>query len=119
MSASNWSSGAGDENAAHGLRRRTEKVRAVLPGLTRRIHELEPCFVNERSGLERVTGGFARHFVRSQAAEFVVNGRQKFFGSLHVAPFDAVQDAGDVAHGGSLYYRSITTNMISSLGSIR
>jgi hypothetical protein len=79
-----FAAGAGDKDAAHRLGGGAEEVRAVLPRLVRRVHELQPGFVDERGGLERVAGGFAGHLVRGQAAQFVVNHRQQFVGGLGV-----------------------------------
>jgi len=49
-----FAAGTGNENPAHRLRSRAEKVRAILAGLSGRIHQLEPRFVNQRGRLERV-----------------------------------------------------------------
>ena len=77
-----------NEDAAHRFGGGAEEVRAVLPGLVWRIHELEPRFVNERGRLERMAGGFARHLVRGHAAQFVIDERQQFLRRFGVALFD-------------------------------
>lgn len=93
-----FAAGTGDEDAAHGLGRGAKKMRAVLPRLIRGVHELEPRFMNERRGLQRVTGGFGRHLVCGHAAQFIVNERQQFLRSLGVSFFDGRENASDLAH---------------------
>jgi hypothetical protein len=54
--------------------------------------------VDERGGLERVTGSFASHFSRSQMAKFIVNNGEQFSGAPGVALLDGVQNERDVTH---------------------
>src|SRR5689334_15645469 len=54
--------------------------------------------MNKRGGLEGVTRSFTGHLVRGQAAQFIVNDRQKFVGGLGVTLLDGGENSGDVAH---------------------
>ena len=63
-----FAAGAGDEDAAHSFGRGPEEVCAVLPGLSGRVHQFEPRFVDERGGLQRVARAFTGHLMRGQAA---------------------------------------------------
>ena len=57
--------------------------------------------MNERGGLKRVAGGFVRHLVRGQAAEFLINQRQQFVGGPGIALLDGGENARDFAHQSS------------------
>jgi hypothetical protein len=61
----------------------------------------QPRLVNERGGLQRLAGGFAGHPLRGQSAQFLIDQREKFFGGFGVAVLDAVENARNVAHGGT------------------
>ena len=61
-----FAAGIIDENAAHALRRGTEKWLAILPNLVRRPHQAQPGLMNERGGLQRVASGFTCHPIRRQ-----------------------------------------------------
>ena len=54
--------------------------------------------MDKRGGLERLACRLLRHLGRREPAEFVINERQKFFGSLGVALLDPVENASDLAH---------------------
>ena len=49
---------------------------AVLPELILLSDQAQPGFMDERSRLERMAGGFTGHFMRGQFAQFLVNQRQ-------------------------------------------
>jgi len=87
-----------NENAAHALGSGAKEVRAVLPGQVPGSNKPQPSFVDERGGLQRMTGGFVRHLVRGEAAEFLIDQREQFIGSLAIAMLDGVKDACHFAH---------------------
>lgn len=60
----------------------------------------------EGGGLQRLAGGLARHPLRSQPTQFLVNERQQFLGSLGIALLDAVEDLRD----GTLRGNSVRLN---------
>lgn len=62
-----------DEDTAHGLGRSGEEMTAVVEPLV--SDEPQVGFVNERGGVERVTGLLGRHAYRGELAEFVVDER--------------------------------------------
>jgi hypothetical protein len=45
-----------------------------------------------------MAGGFVRHLVRGQLAEFVVNLRQEFGGGFGIAVLDAIEESRDITH---------------------
>jgi hypothetical protein len=55
--------------------------------------------VNERGGLQRLVGRFVRHFLRSQAAQLIVNKGEEPSGGLGISLFDVRQNPRDIAHG--------------------
>src|SRR5688572_6678543 len=93
-----FATGAGDEDAAHGLGGRPEKMRAVLPRLRARIHQFEPHLVHECRRLKSMAGRFGGHLVRGQASQFIVNNGQQFVRGSGIALLNSGKDVGDVAH---------------------
>ena len=87
-----------DQDAAHRLGCRAEKVGAILKRRSVLAAEPKPGFVDERGGLEGVTRSFARHLLRRQPAEFVIDQRQQFRSSLRIAPFHLLQYLSEFAH---------------------
>lgn len=61
-----FAAGIINENPAHALGGRAEKVAAALPRLIRRPHQPQPGLVNERGGLERLSRRFTGHPVCRQ-----------------------------------------------------
>ena len=53
--------------------------------------------MDERRGLERMTGSFAGHLLRRQTAEFVVNEGQQFRGGFWVTVFHPFQNMRELA----------------------
>ena len=90
--------GAVNEDAPHGFSGGPEEVRAILPGLRGRIHQLEPSFVDQRGRLERMARALPGHLVRSQAAQFIVNQRQQLVGRLGVALLDGGEHLRNIVH---------------------
>jgi len=79
--------GAGvlDEDAAHQLGGDAEEMGAVFPIDAGLIDQLEVGLVDEGGGLECVIGALAAHVGTGDAAEFVVDERQKLIGSAGLA----------------------------------
>ena len=67
-----------DQDAPHGLGSRAEEMRAILKRRRLVPAQPQPRFVDEGSWLERVTGGFAGHFLRRQPAQFIINQGKQF-----------------------------------------
>ena len=61
-------------------------------------HQTHPGLVNQRGGLERLTGRFVGHLVRRQFAQLLVHQREQFVGGVGIAFLDGSQDMSDVAH---------------------
>ena len=99
-----FAASTGDQDSAHRLGGGAEEVRAVLPGLRGGIHQLEPRLMDERGRLEGVARAFPGHFMRGQAAQFVVNQRQQFVRGLGVALLDGGENAGNVAHASASHF---------------
>lgn len=87
-----------DENPAHRFRRRGEELRASCPPLLVLSGQAQPGFMNQRGGLERVAGALARHLVRGQFAQLLIDEREQLIGGLRLASFNGLENARDVAH---------------------
>jgi hypothetical protein len=86
------------QNAPHGFRRRAEEMRAILPRRLLIAAEVEPSLMHQGRGLEGMTRGFVRHFVRGHPAKFVIDQRQQLVGGLRIAMSNGVEDLGGVTH---------------------
>jgi hypothetical protein len=58
--------------------------------------------VDECGGLQGVPGILPRHLGGGELAEFLINEREQFLCSLRLALLDGIQEACDVAHGGTI-----------------
>src|SRR6516165_10549510 len=88
-----------DQDAAHGLRRRCEKMAAAAPVLNLvDIYQTQIGFVYQGGGLQGLTGSLLGHSLACRLAELVVYQGQQFLGGVRIALFDGGQDAGNVAH---------------------
>ncbi len=45
-----------------------------------------------------MTRRLVRHLVRRQPAQFLIDQREKFGRGFAIAPLDALEDVGDIAH---------------------
>ena len=94
-----------DEDAAHRLCRRREEVAAPGPvgGVVVALAAADQSqvgLVDQRRGLERLSGPLRRHPHGRQAAQLVVHQRQQLPRGVGVAALDGRQDAGDLlVHG--------------------
>src|SRR5262245_44452744 len=76
-----------------------EEVAATLPpSRISRADQPHICLVNQRSGLQRLTGGLARHSCRGELSQFVVDQRQQVGGGLAAASRCRAEQAGNVGH---------------------
>ena len=64
------------KNPPHRLSRSREEVLPPVPVAVRVIGNLEPCFMNEGRGLERMAVAFTREPMRGQAAKFLIDQGQ-------------------------------------------
>ena len=87
-----------DEDAAHGLGGSAEEMPATVPMLLLGPDQTQIRFVHERGRLQGMPGGFLGHFGRRELAEFIIDQREQFCGSLGIAMIDGFQDARDFAH---------------------
>ena len=90
--------GAFDQNMAHRLSGGRVEMFAALPLHRLAALQSKPGLVNQRRGLERLTGGLRGHLCHSQFAEFIVNQWQKFLSRLWIPLLDAIEDLRHVAH---------------------
>ena len=74
-----------DEDAAHGLGRGGEKVRAVGPRGLPVAAQPQPRFVDEGRGLQGLAGRFAGHARGGEPAQLIINERQQLVRSRRIA----------------------------------
>ena len=91
-------SGAVHENAAHRFGGGGEEMSAVCEFLIFLAHQTQPGLVNQRGGLECLTGLFVGHLVRGKFAQLLIDQRQQFVGGSAIALLDGCQDVSDIAH---------------------
>ena len=83
-----------DKNAAHRFRRGRKELRAPCPASLLFSGQAQPGFMNQRGGLESLAGALARHLVRGQLAQFLINEREQFLGGLGIALLERVRGCG-------------------------
>jgi len=86
------------QDTAHGFGCGGKEMAASLPALLAIADEPQPGFMDQRSGLQRLAGGFLGHFMRCETAKFLINQRQQFRSGFFVTLLCAVQNVSDVAH---------------------
>ena len=86
------------QDAPHRFCGRGEEMRAILPGGLLVAAEMQPCFMNEGGWLKRMTWRFARHFLRGERSQLLVNQRHQLLGGGSVALLGSGEDLGDIAH---------------------
>src|ERR1044071_6939026 len=87
-----------DEDAAHRLRRRGEKMGAALEARVPVADHADPGFVYEGGWLQRVPVSFLRHFMGRDLAKFIVNQWQQVTSGLDVATLNRLEYARHIAH---------------------
>ena len=90
--------GSLNQEAAHGLGGGGKEVATIIPVLRASPDQPQPGLVDQRGGLEGVSGRFVGHLVRGQSAEFFVDEREQFLSGLGFALLHAVEYARDIAH---------------------
>ena len=88
-----------DEDAAHRLGRSSEKVGAILPRRLTVAPEAQPRLVDQRRGLERLTGRFAGQLQRGEFPQLAVDKGQNRIRRSGVAISGTVQQNSKVIHG--------------------
>ena len=76
-----------------------EKVGAALEFLGAAGRKPQPCFVNERGGLQGLARGLLSHFGGGHAAQVLVNERKQLVGGGGVAVLYCLKNARYVTHG--------------------
>jgi hypothetical protein len=74
-----------DQNSAHHLRSHAEKLRPVPPIHSRLINQPQPDFVNQSSGLQRVSWIFLAQVCAGHSSQFLVNKGEEVIESRPVA----------------------------------
>ena len=85
------------KNVPHCLRGDAEEVRPVLPLDVLPVDKPDVRLVHQRRGLEHVSGPFARHVVRRQPMQVLVDGRRQAIEGrlIAIAPSDEqLRDVG-------------------------
>jgi len=90
--------GAFDQNPPHRLGGRSKKVGAILECRRLIPDKPQPGFVDESSGLERLSGGFVSHLARGEPAQFLIDQRQKLIGGFGIAGFNGAKKLGRFTH---------------------
>ena len=94
-----FAAGAVDQYMPHGKRCRREEV---CPALPMNIHvvtdQAKISFMDERGGLQSLSGLFLIEVSRGESAEFLVHKRQELLGGLRVPSVDGVQNLRDLVH---------------------
>jgi hypothetical protein len=86
------------ENAPHHLGSHGIKLLAILPTRIGLLREPQPRLMHKGGGLKCLAGHFLSHFVRGEAAQFVIDEGQQFLRGPGITLLNAVVDAGDIAH---------------------
>ena len=77
-----------DEDAPHGLGRGGEEMPTAVPIARGLTGQTQVCFVDQRSGAECLARLLLRQSPRGQAAQVVIDQRQKLAGGLRIAVLD-------------------------------
>ena len=91
-------------DAAHGLGGGGEEVLPALPSALVVPGHLEPRFMDERRGLERVLTAFSGQAMRGQTPKILVDQRKKLRRRARIAGRGGLEDLGDVAHSGRMMH---------------
>jgi hypothetical protein len=75
-------------------------VGAVLPVDVPGVYQSQVGFIDERSRLQRVARSFSEHVPPSQAAQLLVDKREKFFQGRVFPLTPSPQESGDVLSRG-------------------
>src|SRR5215467_5430965 len=84
-----------DQDATHDLGRYAKEVRAVFPVEAMLTDQAQVSFIDQRAGLQRVTGSLAAHIVPCQAMQLLVYQRDQLGLRLLVSFFQAAKKSGD------------------------
>jgi len=87
-----------NEDVAHGLCGRRKEMSAPGELWIVVAHQPQPGLMHEGCGLQRVAGGFIRHFGGRQPPQLFIDQRQQFIGGFGVAALNSLDYPGDIAH---------------------
>ena len=88
-----------DENLLHGAGRGLEKMPAIGELLVTVTGDLQPGLMHQSRRLKRLSGFLIGHPDGGEFAQFSIDQREQFLGSLSVALLHSVENASDVTHG--------------------
>nr|UXE45605.1 hypothetical protein Hi04_10k_c5016_00014 [uncultured bacterium] len=107
--------GGFDKNAAHGLRRSSEKVSAVVPLIViLPTDQSQVCLMHQGGGLQGVSGGFGGHADGGKLAKFVIDNRQQLRCRMAVATLSCFEKSGDLGHDHRFYQRFGTADNVET-----
>ena len=86
------------QDAPHGFGRGGKEMATSFPARLAVSDQSQPCFVDQRRGLKRLSRRLLAHLVGCETAQFLINQRQQFRSSFGITLLCAVQNARDVAH---------------------
>src|SRR6266568_542072 len=101
------------QDTPHGFGRGGKEMAASLPVRLAIADEPQPGFMDQRSGLKRLAGGFLGHLMRRETAKFLIDQREQFRSGFGVTLLCAVQNVSDVAHACRLRKSLLTSNRTS------
>ena len=87
-----------DQNAPHCFSSSAKEMGPACPLLTLISYQPEPGLMDERGGLERVSGRLISHLMRRQTAQFVIDQRQQLIGCLGITLLSRFEYACNIAH---------------------
>ena len=107
-----------NEDPAHGLGGSGEEVRTVLPIWLFIPAQSQPGFMNQRRGLQGLPGVFARHLLRGELAQFLIDKRQECVRRVRIALIQPLKYHRKFAHAGTItgFRRQIEVRNFKFLG---
>lgn len=87
-----------DQDLLHRRGSGLEEMPAVGELLASVSSDLQPSFVHERRGLQRLTGFLISHADSRQLAQFLIDQREKLICSFGIARINGAEQLGDVGH---------------------
>lgn len=107
-----------NEDAPHRFGGGGEEMRAVAPFGLIISAKPQPRLVNERGGLQSLSGIFARHLLRGQLAQFFINQREQLIRGVRVALVNALENDGEFAHAESVTVVRLRIQLQFAVGTV-